>query len=177
MEVFAKKGFAQTTVKELSEEAGVAQGLLYHYFKSKEELLEAVIERHSFLPQLRLILASSNQRPAREVLLDVAKGLYTLLDQKEDLVQILLHESRANPKVLEISHTLHEEVLQLLTHYLEARAEAGELRPHDASVAARCLLYTVPILYLTQRIFPPRQTPVRQFIPELVEIILNGIEA
>ena len=177
LEVFAQKGFAETTVKELAEAAGVAQGLLYHYFKSKDDLLEAVIERHSFLPQLRHILASPNQRPAKEVLSEVANGLYTLLDQKQDLVRILLHESRTNPKVLEISHNLHQEVLQLLTRYLVARINAGELRPHDANVTARCLVYTVPILYLTQRIFPSSQESAQQFIPELVEIILNGIMA
>ncbi len=175
--VFAEKGFATTTVKELSEAAGVAQGLMYHYFNSKEGLLEAVIERHSYLPQLRRILARPCQRAAQEVLLEVAKELYTLLEQKEDLVRILLHESRTNPKVLKISHNLHQEVLQLLAEYLAARESAGELRPHDSDVVARCLVYTVPLLYLTQRIFPSSQTSAERFIPELVEVILNGIKA
>jgi TetR/AcrR family transcriptional regulator, cholesterol catabolism regulator len=45
LEVFAAKGFDAATVKDLSEAAGVAEGLLYHYFRSKEDLLRAALER------------------------------------------------------------------------------------------------------------------------------------
>jgi len=40
--VFARKGFHASRVGDIAEEAGVAHGLLYHYFKSKDEVLEAV---------------------------------------------------------------------------------------------------------------------------------------
>ena len=40
--VFARKGYHTSRVGDIAEEAGVAHGLLYHYFESKEALLEAV---------------------------------------------------------------------------------------------------------------------------------------
>src|SRR5205807_6053921 len=40
--VFARKGFHTCRVGDIAEEAGVAHGLLYHYFASKDELLETV---------------------------------------------------------------------------------------------------------------------------------------
>src|SRR5438093_9194390 len=40
--VFARKGYHSSRVGDIAEEAGVAHGLLYHYFESKEALLEAV---------------------------------------------------------------------------------------------------------------------------------------
>jgi AcrR family transcriptional regulator len=48
--LFAEKGFERTTIKDLSEAARVAQGLIYHYFESKEELLFAAVDKHGFLP-------------------------------------------------------------------------------------------------------------------------------
>src|SRR5204862_8240691 len=40
--VFARKGYHSSRVGDIAEEAGVAHGVLYHYFRSKEELLEAI---------------------------------------------------------------------------------------------------------------------------------------
>ena len=40
--VFARKGYHSSRVGDIAEEAGVAHGLLYHYFRSKEELLETI---------------------------------------------------------------------------------------------------------------------------------------
>src|SRR5437667_4531330 len=40
--VFAAKGFHASRVGDIAEEAGVAHGLLYHYFRSKEEVLETI---------------------------------------------------------------------------------------------------------------------------------------
>ena len=63
--LFAEKGFENTTTKDIAEAAGLAQGLIYHYFGGKEELLFAAADRHGFLPRLRVILAASSERPAR----------------------------------------------------------------------------------------------------------------
>jgi AcrR family transcriptional regulator len=45
-ECFAKKGYEQTTVQEIIIEAGASKGGFYHHFRSKEEILEAIIESY-----------------------------------------------------------------------------------------------------------------------------------
>jgi TetR/AcrR family transcriptional regulator, fatty acid metabolism regulator protein len=48
--VFARQGFHATRVSDIADEAGVAYGLVYHYFRSKEEVLnELFVERWSLL--------------------------------------------------------------------------------------------------------------------------------
>ena len=44
--VFAHKGFHTSRVGDIAEEAGVAHGLLYHYFDSKDQLLETVFHEN-----------------------------------------------------------------------------------------------------------------------------------
>src|SRR5438874_9139399 len=44
IEVFAKKGYHGCRIADVAREANVAYGLVYHYFKNKEELLESVFE-------------------------------------------------------------------------------------------------------------------------------------
>src|SRR5687768_1865567 len=45
LRVFARLGYRRATVRDVAAEAGVAVGLLYHYFRGKEALLLAVFER------------------------------------------------------------------------------------------------------------------------------------
>lgn len=46
-QLFATKGFQETAVSDIVKKVGVAQGLFYYYFKSKEEVLEAVMEHYT----------------------------------------------------------------------------------------------------------------------------------
>jgi len=43
--LFITRGFQQTTINDIREEIGIAKGTFYHYFKSKDEILDAIIER------------------------------------------------------------------------------------------------------------------------------------
>ncbi|MFR5584142.1 MAG: TetR/AcrR family transcriptional regulator [[Clostridium] scindens] len=45
--LFAQKGFDHTSTSEIMEAVGIAKGTLYHHFKSKESIMDAIIERQS----------------------------------------------------------------------------------------------------------------------------------
>lgn len=45
LRLFARNGYAATSVRMIAEEAGISQGLLYNYFAGKEGLLRAIVER------------------------------------------------------------------------------------------------------------------------------------
>src|SRR5947207_15804909 len=62
--VFAPKGYHASGVGDIAEEAGVAHGLLYHYFKSKDELLEAVFHENSRLLVARVQSVEETDRAA-----------------------------------------------------------------------------------------------------------------
>jgi len=46
-ELFGQKGFDGTSTNDILEKVGIARGTLYHHFKSKEDIMDALIERHS----------------------------------------------------------------------------------------------------------------------------------
>lgn len=46
-ELFGRKGFDGTTTKDILEKVGIARGTLYYYFKSKEDIMDALIERYN----------------------------------------------------------------------------------------------------------------------------------
>lgn len=174
LQVFAKKGFDKTSVRELAAAAGVAQGLMYHYFKSKDQLLEAVVERHSFLPQLTSLLATLQNEPPVKVLKVVGKQFFDLLGQKESLMNIFFHETQSHPIVPRIWRSIMNQGVSLFQNYLDKRIAAGELKPHNTDVTARTLAYTIVLLRATGVAFHQRTRP-DQFIEEMVDNLLGGI--
>ena len=74
--LFALKGFDNTSTNEILEAVGIARGTLYHHFKSKEDIMDAIIERQSerMLSQARRI-AEDKGIPVEERMLRVVMAL------------------------------------------------------------------------------------------------------
>ncbi len=168
--LFAEKGLDATTVKDLAEAAGVAQGLLYHYFRSKEELFFAVIERDNPLPQVGELMATIYDRPAAEALPELARRGYELMRSKRLLLRVVLREALTHAEVLERVASLREQGFALLAGYLASRIAAGELRPHNTEVAAISFLTPIFVLNLLD-------LPGEPFLSEMVKNMLCGIAA
>jgi TetR/AcrR family transcriptional regulator, fatty acid metabolism regulator protein len=90
--VFARKGYHAARVGDIAEEAGVAHGLLYHYFRSKEELLET-ISRETWR-DIRDAVRSVEEtdESARERLAGITKILLRSWRRDPNLVRVLVRE-------------------------------------------------------------------------------------
>ena len=168
LKLFSQRGFHATTIADIAEATGTAHGLVYHYFQSKDDLLSAILERYAFVPSLEGLLAIAHGRPAEEVLVEVAVGFSTALDERADLLRLVIAESGTNPLVAEALRRVTDEGERLLVEYLNARIDAGELRPHDPSVPARALFWAV----ITKHLNPPRDD---SFERDLVGVLLDGL--
>lgn len=173
--VFASKGFEGTSIKDIAEAAGISQGLMYHYFSSKTDLLEAAVERHSFVPQLRLILNDAKKRPINEVFNDIALKFLDMLDRKSNLVRIFIHEIESNPAVKKAWANLCLEGTALLQEYLESRVAEGEIRSHNTEVTARCLFGVLFMFHFTQDVFRSSQVSREEYVTEALANLLRGI--
>lgn len=169
--LFAERGVENVSIKDLAAEAGVAQGLIYHYFRSKDDLLAAVFQRHNPLPEFEAIVKELSDLPAREGLLFFAHRLTLLLPEKRRIIRLLVREllsPRSNVLTQVIS--LRQEVVALLSVYLQRRIAAGELRPHQPFVPMHMLVSSLLILLLLDQ-------PLEPYVAQFVETILDGIHA
>ena len=90
--VFARQGFHATRVSDIADEAGVAYGLVYHYFQSKDEVLDTL-----FLERWELMLAAideidSQALPAREKLYSIASFIVDSYRHDPDLMKVIIVE-------------------------------------------------------------------------------------
>ena len=90
--VFARDGYHTSRVGDIAEEAGVAHGLLYHYFPSKEEVL-ATLFRENWGELLgRFARVEQSDEPADEQLRGIAKILLRTWRNDPDLVRVMVRE-------------------------------------------------------------------------------------
>jgi AcrR family transcriptional regulator len=173
--VFASKGFKGTSIKDIAETAGISQGLMYHYFPSKEALLTAIIDRHSFLPGLRTILTDTANQPLERVFKKIANGFLDVLDEKKALVTIMIRDVETNPDVSNAWTSLCREGVSLFQKYLETLVADGKLRAHNTEVAARSLLGTIFMFHFTRNVFLNSPLTRSQFIDEVYNNLITGI--
>src|SRR3954451_15320203 len=84
--VFAHKGFHTSRVGDIAEEAGVAHGLLYHYFSSKDEVIETIFRENWGVLVERLRALADSKESARDQLRYVAAILLRTWSHQPDVV-------------------------------------------------------------------------------------------
>ena len=90
--VFARQGFHACRVSDIADEAGVAYGLLYHYFPSKEEVLNTLfLERWGVMLEM-IREVDREQGPVREKLGTIASFIVDSYRHDPDLMKVIIVE-------------------------------------------------------------------------------------
>ena len=97
--VFAAQGYEASRVGDVAKEAGVAYGLVYHYFGSKEAVLEAVFREQWGRLLAAVALAEETGDTAPEQLELVVKIVLRAWRNDPDLVRLLVHEITRSPHI------------------------------------------------------------------------------
>ena len=135
---FARKGYHSCRVGEVAEEAGVAYGLVYHYFGSKEELLEEIF-RDTWTQMLaRIREVAESAEPAAEQVRKVTALLLRTWRRDPDLVRVLVREVTRSPEQLrrqidEIGHA-YEALEQIVVNGQKTREFRDDLEPKVAAI-------------------------------------------
>jgi TetR/AcrR family transcriptional regulator, fatty acid metabolism regulator protein len=97
--VFARKGFHASRVGDIAEEASVAHGLLYHYFRSKDEVLETIFREAWEALATETDRIESSDIPFREQLRRFARIYLGSWLITPELIAVLVREIARSPAV------------------------------------------------------------------------------
>ena len=137
---FAAKGYHACRVSDIAEEAGVAYGLVYHYFGSKEAVLETVF-RETWQAMLDAIRAVEELgEPAPVQVRKVAAIVLRTWRDDPDLVRVLVREVTRSPQ---LQHEIGEISLAFATleRIIERGKAEGSFRADLDSRLAAAMLY------------------------------------
>jgi len=134
--VFARQGFDGTRMADVASEAGVAYGLVYHYFGSKDAVLQAVFREAWGRLLAAVAIAEEAGTGAADQLTLVVRIVLRVWRDEPDLVRLLVREVTRNPH---LSEELDEigRAFASLERMIRRGQEAGTLRGDvDARLAA-----------------------------------------
>ena len=90
--VMARKGYHQTRISDIAQEAGVAYGLVYHYFGSKEKVLAAILENIWERFGERIEKISGQDSSTVEKLSELSDYMLDTCIARPDIIELLVHE-------------------------------------------------------------------------------------
>ena len=136
VKVFARSGYHTSRVSDIAEEAGVAHGLLYHYFSSKEELLATIFRENWRQLVERFHGVESADEPADEQLRGIAKILLRTWRNDPDLVRVMVREVARGPQLLDQVDEIRAGFLSIQRIVERGQAEGVFRRDLDARLVS-----------------------------------------
>ena len=181
MHAFAEKGYAATKVEEVAKRAGVSKGLLYLYFKTKEELFKAVI-RNFISPRLDALVTDieKSDLSAAEFLrgpfLTFAKNIPR--SPAKILLRLMVAEG---PKHPDLTGWYWDNVISrgmaAIRSVIEKGVRNGEFRPNALETFPQLLVSPVIFSMLWKLLFDDHEAlDTDRFLAEHIELLLNAIK-
>ena len=182
--LFSKKGFSGTTTKEIADNAGVSEAIIFRHFPTKQTLYSAIIENKTEQTQHQL------QSDLKEA--ELRKDDYAFFGSLAfDLLEIHLND----PTIMRLlmfsaleGHELAEmffqstarKVRDRVRRYIKRRIADGEFREVDANLCARAFVGMIMFHAEVRVIYKNTSSddvklPNRQVADELVDLFLRGI--
>jgi TetR/AcrR family transcriptional regulator, fatty acid metabolism regulator protein len=176
--VFAAKGYHACRVGDIAKEADVSYGLLYHYFGSKEAVLETIFRAtwSDMLTAVRGIEAAGG--PARDQLRRVATVVLGAWKLNPDLVRLLVREVARSPQ---LQHEIAEirDAMDALERIVRRGQESGEFRVSLDSRLAAWVVYGALEETLTGWVMgaPPADGDVERAVATVSSLLCDGLVA
>lgn len=176
--VFARSGYFNSKVADVARVAGVADGTVYLYFKSKEEILRSLFDRG-----VGEVIADARARTAalsdpRDKLREIARLHLERLGADRDLAIVFQVELRGSTKFMEeFSAAGFAEYLALIRETFEEGQRAGAFRRElNAKVVAKVLFGALDEM-ATNWILSPRRYKLAPLADQVTDILLAGVSA
>lgn len=137
LEVFSEKGYASSSTKEIAEKAGIAEGTIFRYFKTKKDLLlrlaSALFEKLIIplvVSSIEEILIVHHDEPLETILPLIIKDRLALFKANSKYIQLFLYEIQYHEEFkLNFLNEIIWKGSGLITDFLEEKQQKGEVRP------------------------------------------------
>lgn len=177
VKIFAKEGFYNARVSQIAELAGVADGTIYLYFKSKDDLLiqlfEDRVERIN--EKVRDAIASTPNAPARLALL--ISLYFDFIANDRALAEVITVELRQSSKFIkEYKNPKFADFLRIIGSLVEEGQQRGELRADFAPpLVARALFGSLDEIARAHLARGGRSFDLAQAKKQLSSLFLAGL--
>lgn len=153
LELFAQVGYHQTTVGSIASQAGISKGLIYNYFESKEELLQAIISKG-----IDLFLHNFDKDKDGELTEEefdyFVEGLFEILRTNHQFYKLYI-SILSQPEAFKLIKIKFKQMYQFFVHTLTSYFErTGARNPNAEAMLFSALVDGVLFHYLVMEDYP-----------------------
>jgi AcrR family transcriptional regulator len=179
--VFLERGFDAASMGEIGRAAGVSKGTLYVYFKSKEELFEAIVEEQSGLQGERIFFFDAGDPDVGAVLTRLGNEFVRFMCRRAGGISPLRTVIAIADRMPEIGSRFYQfgpgRGIASLKLYLESQVAAGVLKPHDSEVVAAQFIDSCLSLTFKPMLFNAADAPSDEQISRVVGTAVRTVLA
>lgn len=135
--VFGRRGFADASISEITREAGTAQGTLYIYFDSKEQIFRELVAEMGRMTRTVVSNSVSAVGGRLDAEREGLRAFLRFVAERPELYQIVEQARFVDPPAYRAYFTAFAAAY---SRQLDAAAAAGEVRPGDAEIRAWALM-------------------------------------
>jgi TetR/AcrR family fatty acid metabolism transcriptional regulator len=177
IKVFAKNGFYATRVSEIAKAAGVADGTIYLYFKSKDDVLITIFE--DGINRLLVILreVAESDEPFENRITRIIELQLGLLEEQRDLAEVITVNLRQSSRLLKQYATpLFMQYIDVIAGVVREGQEKGAFRPDlNPRVVARSLFGALDAILLTWALGEGDPAALRKAAAHCASLFLEGL--
>ncbi len=176
IKVFAQKGYFNSKVADIAGEAGIADGTVYLYFKSKEEILHSVFDRamEEFIAEGKREIAEIASAENR--LRKIAELHLEKLGADRDLAIVFQVELRGSTKFMEeFSGGGFADYLDIIRQTIADGQREGIFRADLKPITVAKILYGALDEMVTNWILSKREYPLAPMANEVLKIFFGGV--
>ena len=178
LQLFARRGYAGTTTKDLANKAGVAEGTLFRYFANKKAILIEVATT-GWVDILTDLLTELSEMGSYKAVSQVMRRRIINLRQNSDLLRVCFIEAQYHP---ELKESIQTEVINKMTDVAEAFFETamskGIYRQMNPKIVAKVFLGIFAIAgFSDDTIIDPNASPqaMQEMAEGISDIFLRGV--
>ncbi|MCP1495247.1 AcrR family transcriptional regulator [Peribacillus frigoritolerans] len=157
MELFIKQGYYATSISDIAKQAGISKGLLYNYYKGKEELLSEMVEAR-IKEVVEVMEEAFTLNTPREQLEHIIDGAIDNIHQKPEVHRFYLHlqtQPESDEELIKYSHLVIEENARQFEFQCKIFESMGEREPRKRSLYFSSVLQGIMLMISTyQQGFP-----------------------
>ncbi|MEY8757399.1 TetR/AcrR family transcriptional regulator [Peribacillus frigoritolerans] len=157
MELFIKQGYYATSISDIAKQAGISKGLLYNYYKGKEELLSEMVEAR-IKEVVEVMEEAFTLNTPREQLEHIINGAIDNIHQKPEVHRFYLHlqtQPESDEDLIKYSHLIIEENARQFEFQCKIFESMGETDSRKRSLYFSSVLQGIMLMISTyQQGFP-----------------------
>ena len=187
-EIFSEKGYSATSTNEIAKRAGVAEGTIFRYFKTKKHILKGLLVQlielavdNIALPPIEKILQNEDNKDDKEIFKEIIFDRMILINNNFKLFKVIASEAIFHDDIREIIYNkMILKITDIGENYYKKMIEKGNARKLPSKIVFSSIVGSM-FMFIIKRNFDSKYENILQDknieedVDILIDIIFNGI--